>query len=51
MPGATSASQDDREASIPAYRDLEGRAAIVTGQTIYVDGGLTAQLTPPGIWI
>jgi NAD(P)-dependent dehydrogenase (short-subunit alcohol dehydrogenase family) len=23
----------------------------ITGQTIYVDGGLTAQLTPPGIYI
>lgn len=26
-------------------------AAYITGQTIYVDGGLTAQLTPPGIYI
>ena len=26
-------------------------AAYITGQIIYVDGGLTAQLTPPGIFI
>ncbi|HKI73992.1 MAG TPA: SDR family oxidoreductase, partial [Pseudomonadales bacterium] len=26
-------------------------AAYITGQTLYVDGGLTAQLTPPGIYI
>ena len=26
-------------------------AAYITGQVIYVDGGLTAQLTPPGIFI
>lgn len=26
-------------------------AAYITGQTIYVDGGLTCQLTPPGIYI
>jgi len=26
-------------------------ASYITGQTIYVDGGLTAQLTPPGIYI
>lgn len=26
-------------------------ASYVTGQTIYVDGGLTTQLTPPGIFI
>jgi 3-oxoacyl-[acyl-carrier protein] reductase len=25
--------------------------AYITGQVIYVDGGLTAQLTPPGIFI
>jgi 3-oxoacyl-[acyl-carrier protein] reductase len=25
--------------------------AYITGQTIYVDGGLTAQLTPPGIFV
>jgi NAD(P)-dependent dehydrogenase (short-subunit alcohol dehydrogenase family) len=24
-------------------------AAYITGQILYVDGGLTAQLTPPGI--
>jgi 3-oxoacyl-[acyl-carrier protein] reductase len=28
-----------------------GAASYVTGQTIYVDGGLTTQLTPPGIFI
>ncbi len=26
-------------------------SAYITGQTIYVDGGLTTQLTPPGIYI
>ena len=26
-------------------------AAYITGQIIYVDGGLTTQLTPPGIFI
>lgn len=26
-------------------------ASYITGQTLYVDGGLTAQLTPPGIYI
>ena len=26
-------------------------AACITGQVLYVDGGLTAQLTPPGIFI
>lgn len=26
-------------------------ASYITGQTIYVDGGLTTQLTPPGIYI
>jgi len=26
-------------------------AAYITGQILYVDGGLTAQLTPPGIWV
>jgi len=26
-------------------------AAYVTGQVLYVDGGLCAQLTPPGIWV
>lgn len=26
-------------------------AAYITGQTIYVDGGLVAQLTPPGVYI
>ncbi len=26
-------------------------AAYITGQVLYVDGGLTAQLTPPGIYI
>lgn len=26
-------------------------AAYITGQVLYVDGGLTAQLTPPGIWV
>jgi NAD(P)-dependent dehydrogenase (short-subunit alcohol dehydrogenase family) len=26
-------------------------AAYITGQVLYVDGGLTAQLTPPGIFI
>jgi NAD(P)-dependent dehydrogenase (short-subunit alcohol dehydrogenase family) len=26
-------------------------AAYVTGQILYVDGGLTTQLTPPGIFI
>ena len=26
-------------------------AAYVTGQVVYVDGGLTTQLTPPGIYI
>lgn len=26
-------------------------AAYITGQILYVDGGLTTQLTPPGIWI
>jgi 3-oxoacyl-[acyl-carrier protein] reductase len=28
---------------------LSGQASYLTGQTIYVDGGLTAQLAPPGI--
>jgi NAD(P)-dependent dehydrogenase (short-subunit alcohol dehydrogenase family) len=28
-----------------------GAASYITGQTIYVDGGLVAQLTPPGIYI
>lgn len=26
-------------------------AAYITGQVLYVDGGLTTQLTPPGIYI
>ncbi|MBD3647601.1 MAG: SDR family oxidoreductase [Pseudomonadales bacterium] len=28
-----------------------GAAAYITGQVLYVDGGLTAQLTPPGTYI
>jgi len=30
---------------------LSEQASYVTGQTYGVDGGLTAQLTPPGVWV
>jgi NAD(P)-dependent dehydrogenase (short-subunit alcohol dehydrogenase family) len=30
---------------------LSHQSSYITGQVIYVDGGLTAQLTPPGMWV
>jgi NAD(P)-dependent dehydrogenase (short-subunit alcohol dehydrogenase family) len=30
---------------------LSHQSSYITGQVIYVDGGLTAQLSPPGIWV
>jgi len=37
-------------ASVVAFL-LSEQASYLTGQTIYVDGGLTAQLTPPGYFV
>jgi len=30
---------------------LSQQAAYITGQVLYVDGGITAQISLPGIWV
>ena len=57
-------SHRERDAKIPLHRIgtvheigwavafLASQAAsYITGQVLYVDGGLTAQLVPPGVWV